>query len=206
MRLYSLHVTLVSDPEASKKEGPSLHRAGLTIGAMRTPWPLFLLFPFFLMAQAGNPPRPAPPQAQSPTNSRQQEEALEQFRAEAEEGVKHMLVSQIEAWNHGNLEGFMQGYWHSPDLTFFSGAAVTKGWDPTLQRYRQRYRSEGKEMGQLEFQDLNIDVLSRKAVVVIGKWQLTMPDGKQPHGLFTLIVKRMPGGWKIVHDHTSAAE
>jgi hypothetical protein len=49
-------------------------------------------------------------------------------------------------------------------------------------------------------------VLSRRAAVVTGKWQLTMSDGKQPHGLFTLIVKRMPGGWKIVHDHTSAAQ
>ncbi len=131
---------------------------------------------------------------------------LEQFRIESEEGIKHMLVSQIEAWNHGNLEGFMQGYWRSPDLTFFSGGDVNKGWDATMQRYRQRYRSEGKEMGQLVFQDLDIDVLSRRAAVVTGKWQLTMSDGKQPHGLFTLTVKRMPGGWKIVHDHTSAAE
>ena len=84
--------------------------------------------------------------------------------------------------------------------------AVTKGWEPTLQRYRERYKSEGKQMGQLEFQDLNIDVLSRRAAFVTGKWQLTMPDGSQPHGLFSLLVKKMPGGWKIVHDHTSQAE
>jgi len=58
-------------------------------------------------------------------------------------------------------------------------------------------------MGQLEFQDLVIDLQSRRAAVVTGKWQLTMSDGKKPHGLFTLIVKRMPLGWKIVHDHTS---
>ena len=131
---------------------------------------------------------------------------MEQFRAEVEEGVKQMLVSQIEAWNHGNLEGFMQCYWRSPDLTFYSAATVTKGWESTLQRYRQRYKSEGKEMGQLVFEDLKVDVLSRRAAVATGTWQLTMSDGKQPHGLFTLIVKRMPGGWMIVHDHTSAAE
>ena len=117
-----------------------------------------------------------------------------------------MLVSQIEAWNHHQLEGFMRGYWHSPDLTFFSAGTVTKGWEPTLQRYRQRYQSQGKEMGQLEFQDLNIDIVGRKAAVVTGSWHLTMSDGSNPHGLFTLIVKKMPGGWRIVHDHTSAAE
>jgi ketosteroid isomerase-like protein len=110
----------------------------------------------------------------------------------------------VEAWNHGNLEGFMQGYWHSPDLTFFSGATETRGWEPTLARYRQRYQAEGKEMGKLEFQKLNIDLLSRRSAVVTGEWQLTMSDGKQPHGLFTLIFKRLPAGWRIVHDHTSA--
>ncbi len=117
-----------------------------------------------------------------------------------------MLLSQVEAWNHGQLEGFMQGYWHSPDLTFFSGATETRGWEPTLARYRQRYQAEGKEMGKLEFQKLDIDLLSRSSAVVTGEWHLTMSDGKQPHGLFTLIFKRLPAGWRIVHDHTSAAE
>jgi len=168
-----------------------------------------LLLPLCLMAQAGNtaPPVQKPPAAsQNPhQTSTPQDEALEQFRADAEEGIKHMLVSQIEAWNRRQLEGFMQGYWHTPDVTFFSGAQVTKGWDPMLLRYRQAYQSQGKEMGNLEFQDLNIDLLGRRGAVVTGRWQLTMSDGKKPHGLFTLVVKRMPAGWKIVHDHTSAA-
>jgi beta-aspartyl-peptidase (threonine type) len=98
----------------------------------------------------------------------------------------------------------MSGYWRSPDLTFFSGATVTKGWEPTLERYRRRYQSGGNQMGHLEFQDLEIDLLSRRSAVVTGKWQLTMSDGKKPHGLFTLIFKRFPEGWRIVHDHTSA--
>jgi ketosteroid isomerase-like protein len=147
----------------------------------------------------------AQPQTKPQTEAPQAEEN-QQSRDEAEEGIKHMLVSQIEAWNQGQLEAFMQGYWHSPDLTFFSGATITKGWEPTLQRYRQRYKSQGKEMGQLQFRDLNIDVLGRRSAVVTGKFQLTMSNGSTPHGLFTLIVKRMPGGWRIVHDHTCAAE
>ena len=134
----------------------------------------------------------------------QQPAASEQeARDHDEEGIKHLLVSQIDAWNSGNLQGFMSGYWHSPDLTFFSGTTVTKGWEPTLQRYQQRYKGEGKEMGQLEFQDLNIDLIGRRGAVVTGKWQLTLSDGKKPGGLFTLIFKRLPGGWRIVHDHTS---
>lgn len=154
-------------------------------------------------SQTANP-SPQPPQ--SAAAAQNEGEAGQHARQEAEEGIKHMLVSQIEAWNQGKLEAFMQGYWRSPDLTFISGATVTKGWEPTLERYRQRYKAQGKEMGQLQFQDLNIDVLSRRAAVVTGKFQLTMSDGKTPHGMFTLIVKRMPGGWRIVQDHTCAGE
>jgi ketosteroid isomerase-like protein len=188
------------------------------VGAMRI-CILLLLSSFVLTAQPGSvssspqgqptaSPAQSPPAIHASPDAQQQEEATssDQFRAAAEEGVKHMLVSQIEAWNHHQLEGFMRGYWRSPDLTFFSSGTVTKGWEPTLQRYRQRYQSQGKEMGQLEFQDLNIDIVGRKAAVVTGSWHLTMSDGSNPHGLFTLIVKKMPGGWRIVHDHTSAAE
>jgi ketosteroid isomerase-like protein len=180
------------------------------MAAMRTLMIGFLLVPLLLSAKSGNARGtgqvPAEsPQAQ-PQSGAQQRDDVEPGREEAEEGIKHLLVSQIEAWNKGQLEDFMQGYWHSPELTFFSGATITKGWEPTLQRYRDRYKSQGKEMGQLQFQDLNIDVLSRRSAVVTGKFQLTMSNGSTPHGLFTLIIKRMPGGWKIVHDHTCAAE
>jgi ketosteroid isomerase-like protein len=169
-----------------------------------------LLLPLVLSAQtitADKSPQPA----QQHTNNSQPDETPADQRANLEEGIKHVLLSQVEAWNHGKLEAFMQGYWHSPDLTFFSGATETRGWEPTLARYRQRYQAEGKEMGKLEFQKLNIDLLSRRSAVVTGAWQLTMSntkasDGKQPHGLFTLIFKRLPAGWKIVHDHTSTAE
>src|SRR5262245_52429024 len=102
-------------------------------------WLLFLLLPFLATMSGGLPQSPQTqpaPQAQASPAPQAQDESVEQFRAEAEEGVKHLLVSQIEAWNHGNLEGFMQGYWHSPDLDFFSGANITKGWDSTLQRYQ----------------------------------------------------------------------
>lgn len=163
-----------------------------------------LLVPFLRASQPSALISPVQNPAQASHGAAQEQETPADVKADLEEGIKHLLLNQVEAWNHGNLDGFMQGYWQSPDLTFFSGGAVTRGWEPTLLRYRQRYQADGKEMGKLAFQDLNIDLLSRRSAVVTGKWQLTMSDGKQPHGLFTLIFKRMPSGWKIVHDHTSA--
>jgi beta-aspartyl-peptidase (threonine type) len=123
-----------------------------------------------------------------------------------EAAVRQVLLQQQEAWNHHDLESFMSGYWNSPELTFFSGAKISSGWQATIERYRKTYQSEGREMGKLEFSDLNIEVLAADAALVRGAWHLTMSDGKTPHGLFTLIFRKFPDGWKIIHDHTSAAE
>jgi len=120
--------------------------------------------------------------------------------------VEQVLRTQQDAWNRHDLKAFMAGYWNSPELTFFSGAQRTSGWQGALERYRRTYRSEGKEMGTLEFSHLQIEPLSADTAFVRGQWHLTMSDGKTPHGLFTLVFRRFPDGWKIVHDHTSAAE
>jgi ketosteroid isomerase-like protein len=120
--------------------------------------------------------------------------------------VEAVLRTQQDAWNRHDLEAFMAGYWNSPELTFFSGANVRNGWQATLDRYRATYASPGHEMGTLEFSALRIEMLGSDAAFVRGSWHLTMSDGKTPHGLFTLVFRKFPEGWKIVHDHTSAAE
>jgi beta-aspartyl-peptidase (threonine type) len=116
------------------------------------------------------------------------------------------LDAQVEAWNRGDLEGFMAGYWRSPDLVFCSGATVTKGWDATLARYRKRYQDEGREMGRLRFDGIEVIPLGADAALARGAWRLATSDGKEPHGVFTLLLRRLDGAWRIVHDHTSAGE
>jgi len=129
-------------------------------------------------------------------------EASEKSKA----AVEHVLRTQQDAWNRHDLDAFMAGYWNSPELTFFSGAKQTSSWQATLDRYRATYASPGHEMGTLEFSALRIEILGPDAAFVRGAWNLTMPDGKTPHGLFTLVFRKFSEGWKIVHDHTSAAE
>ena len=124
----------------------------------------------------------------------------------ASSAVRGVLDAQVEAWNRGDLEAFMAGYWRSPDLVFCSGATVTKGWDETLARYRKRYQSEGREMGRLGFDAVEVVPLADDAAFARGSYRLRMKDGSEPHGLFTLLLRRLDGGWCIVHDHTSAAE
>jgi ketosteroid isomerase-like protein len=133
-------------------------------------------------------------------------EATSAAADDSKAAIQHVIVAQQEAWNHHDLEAFMTGYWNSPELTFFSGAKEHDGWQATTDRYRTTYASGGHEMGKLEFSNLRIELLGSDAAFVLGEWHLTMSDGKTPHGLFTLVFRKFPDGWKIVHDHTSAAE
>ncbi len=130
----------------------------------------------------------------------------EERRREGAKAVEQVLHTQQDAWNHHDLDAFMAGYWNSADLTFFSGAKQTSGWQATLDRYKATYASPGHEMGTLEFSALRIEMLGPEAAFVRGAWHLTMSDGKTPHGLFTLVFRKFPDGWKIIHDHTSVAE
>jgi beta-aspartyl-peptidase (threonine type) len=123
-----------------------------------------------------------------------------------EAAIEAVVRTQQDAWNRHDLDAFMAGYWNSPELTFFSGANERNGWQATLDRYRAAYSSPGHEMGKLEFSALRIEMLGPDAAFVRGSWHLTMPDGKTPHGLFTLVFRKLPEGWRIVHDHTSVAE
>ena len=130
--------------------------------------------------------------------------AQSSYAANADAAIRLVLQSRVEAWNHHGLDGFMAGYWRSPDLTFFAGTTETRGWEPTLARYRKSYQSEGRSMGTLSFSDLQVQPLGPDAALVRGRFQLIMPDGKQPRGPFTLVFRKFPEDWRIIHDHTCA--
>lgn len=119
--------------------------------------------------------------------------------------VKAVWADQVSAWNRGDLEGFMTGYWKSPDLVFFSNGTETRGWQPTLDRYRAAYQGDGKQMGTLDFPQFDLVMLSADAALVRGRWRLRMSEGKESTGMTSVIFRKLPEGWRIVHDHSSAA-
>jgi beta-aspartyl-peptidase (threonine type) len=123
-------------------------------------------------------------------------------KSPAKDAIRKVLDDQAAAWNKGDLEGFMAGYWKSDKLTFFSGKDKTEGWQATLDRYRKRYQADGKEMGKLTFSDLQIEILGPDSAFVRGCYRLVLSK-ETPQGRFTLIFKKTADGWRIVHDHTS---
>jgi len=98
----------------------------------------------------------------------------------------------------------MNGYWRSEQTVFASGDEVTRGWQKVLDRYKAKYSDRAK-MGTLTFSEIEIKALSDDSAVALGSWKLKRA-ADEPHGKFTLIFRKFPDGWKIIHDHTSAAE
>ena len=97
----------------------------------------------------------------------------------------------------------MNGYARSGSTIFVSEDEVGRGWETVRDRYRLKYSDRAK-MGTLSFSDIEVTMLSPDSAVVLGLWRLKRAND-EPHGRFTLIFKRLPEGWRIIHDHTSVA-
>jgi ketosteroid isomerase-like protein len=121
--------------------------------------------------------------------------------ASPQAAIEVLLKSQQAAWNNGDVDEFMHGYWNSPQLSFAGSAGLTRGYAMVLAHYKQSYPNRAA-MGQLEFTDLEVRALGDNAALVLGKWHLERQTGKLG-GVFSLVCQRFSDGWKIVHDHTS---
>jgi ketosteroid isomerase-like protein len=121
----------------------------------------------------------------------------------AKAAIRAVLDAQRDAWNRGDIEGYMDGYDRSPKTEFVGGDSISRGWQTVLDRYKKKYNSREK-MGTLTFSEVEITLLSEDAALVLGRWRLQRASD-EPHGTFTLLFRKTKAGWKIVHDHSSSA-
>jgi ketosteroid isomerase-like protein len=124
--------------------------------------------------------------------------------AQDQSEIRKILDAQQSAWNQGDVDTFLEGYWHSPDLTFSGSAGIARGFDGVLARYKKNYPDRAA-MGQLDFSGLEFRFLGKDAALVLGHWHLGRAQG-DIGGVFSLVWQRFPEGWRIIHDHTSAVE
>ena len=125
------------------------------------------------------------------------------FSQEQQKAIEKILLDQVAAWNAGDIEGYMKGYWNSDSTVFLSGGNLTRGYRGVLLRYKKSYDTRDK-MGKLEFAELQIRMITPTFAVATGIWRLHRAND-QPWGRFTLLVEKKPEGWRIIHDHTSSA-
>ncbi len=169
-----------------------------TASAQETPAPQAAPQPAPEPAAAPAPaPEPAP--AASPAKTASADKPLRTPR----EVIHASLMAQAAAWNDGDLTGFMDGYWKSDNLKFVSGVNITKGWDATMKRYRERYAG-GEGLGRLGFENVDVKMVTDDVAVATGRFSLARADGVSS-GVFSLVMRRDGGAWRIVHDHTSSS-
>lgn len=114
--------------------------------------------------------------------------------------IRKVLDQQLKDWNENTIEDFMESYWKSEELTFQSGNRRLQGWDALLSMYKTTYSGESR--GLLDFTDIKISVMSNERAYVIGRWAVNQADTTKT-GMFTILFRKFPGGWKIIHDHSS---
>jgi ketosteroid isomerase-like protein len=118
--------------------------------------------------------------------------------------ITAVLTAQQTAWNRGDVDSFIVGYWESPELTFSGSGGTARGFDGVRQRYKKNYPDRAA-MGELAFSDLEFRFLGSDAALVLGRWHLKRDNG-DVGGVFSLVWQRFPDGWKIIHDHTSTVD
>jgi hypothetical protein len=122
-------------------------------------------------------------------------------QSKEETAIRKLLNDQTQAWNNGNIEDFMKGYWKNDSLMFIGKSGVTYGWTNTLANYKKGY-PDTSIMGKLAFTILKVKKLSKKYFQVVGKWYLKRSIG-DVNGHFTLLLRKIKGEWMIVSDHSS---
>jgi ketosteroid isomerase-like protein len=129
-------------------------------------------------------------------------EARPQEKAQSPDvALRTLLASQAADWNRGDIDAFMRGYWNSPETTFAGASGISRGWQTVSDRYHKNYPDRAT-MGHLDFSEIEITPLGNDAALILGRWHLTR-DAGPVGGIFTLVARRFPEGWRIIHDHTS---
>jgi len=122
--------------------------------------------------------------------------------------IKAMLQASTGSWNAGDLDGFLDDYWQSEQLTFSGADGVTRGWTGVRDRYAAGYWAPGVIRDSLRFEDLEVVPLGQDHALTLGRYVLYRPGDPTVttgSGYFSLILGRVGGDWKILHDHTSAS-
>jgi ketosteroid isomerase-like protein len=118
-----------------------------------------------------------------------------------EKEIRNVLALQDEAWNKGDIEAFMQGYWKNDSLMFIGKSGITYGWQKTMDNYKKGY-PDTAAMGKLRFELVQFKKLSAENYFVVGKWFLTRSIGNVM-GSFTLLLRKIKSKWVIIADHSS---
>ena len=115
--------------------------------------------------------------------------------------ITQLLKDQDQAWNRGDLDGFIAPYDDTGKLVFVSSVVIRSSKE-LKDRYEKRYKTGNADFGKLTFSELKVEELAPGLARAWGKWSVEAKD-KTSSGFFTLILQKRDGHWRIIHDHSS---
>ncbi|HEX5438486.1 MAG TPA: nuclear transport factor 2 family protein [Gemmatimonadaceae bacterium] len=113
-----------------------------------------------------------------------------------------MLAASARAWNRGDLDAFVADYLDSDRTTFITRSGVLHGRSAIRAVYAPRF-APGGERDSLSFEGLEVDSLAPGVINVIAQYVLSRGDSTVERGPTSLVMLRVDGRWRIVHDHSS---
>lgn len=123
--------------------------------------------------------------------------------ADVQESVIRMVEESAGAWNRGELDGFMDDYLESGNTTYIGSAGLLSGYESIRARYAPLFEP-GATRDSLRFEDVRVRRLAAIEAIATARWIRYQGDTVTGSGPFTLVLRHTSGGWKIIHDHSSA--
>lgn len=121
------------------------------------------------------------------------------------QAIADVLDRSAAAWTRGDLDGFMACYEDGPETTYIRPDGPVRGAAAVRAMYAARFKPGGRGMGRLTTELLDVRGLGTDYALVTGRYRLERiaAEGGEAHGVFTLVFRRGPSGWRIISDHTS---
>lgn len=120
-----------------------------------------------------------------------------------QEAIVALLVESTEGWNRRDLDAFMVPYLEGPEATYVGSRGLVRGKAAIRETYATSWFAPGRDPGRLRFQDIEVRMLGRDHALAVGRYVVEAAGRDTSTGLFSLVLRRTPAGWRIVHDHSS---
>ncbi len=127
-----------------------------------------------------------------------------EYEATAQAEMRALIARMQDAWNRGDFRGYMEGF-QNPGVVFVSRGRFQDGWQGTLDHYIRDYGGDPDRRGELAFSDIEIEMLSEDAAMLVSRYRLTR--GARPQdGINTRLMRKVDGRWVIALNHVSSIE
>lgn len=117
--------------------------------------------------------------------------------------VVKIVLAQRDAWNKGDLDGYLSHYKNAQDTQAVL-ATLVRGVDNIRAAYRANFPNK-ESMGTIEDSEVEVRALGDNFALATGKYHLTRSrkGGGDVEGTFTELFEKSAAGWQIIFSQST---